>query len=75
MNGSITRQGQDLPVCVVSRSKYGDYDIKGMVNSIACADGKHDLLEISEIIGVAVKELIPVIEKLKQHELLETAGV
>lgn len=51
------------------------YDIKSMVNFIAYADGKHDLLEISEIIGVAVKELIPIIEKLRQNELLEIADV
>lgn len=47
------------------------YNIKSMVDFIAYADGKHDLLQISEIIGVAVKDLIPVIEKLLQNELLE----
>lgn len=53
-------------------SKKGSYDaIKSMTDFIAYADGRHDLLEISEIIGVAVKELIPIIEKLTQNQLLE----
>lgn len=47
------------------------YSIKSMVDFIAYADGKHDLLQISEIIGVAVKDLIPVVEKLLQNGLLE----
>lgn len=47
------------------------YSIKSMVDFIAYADGKHDLLQISEIIGVAVKELIPVIKKLLGNDLLE----
>lgn len=47
------------------------YSIKSMVDFIAYADGRHDLLEISGIIGVAVKELIPVIEKLMQNGLLD----
>lgn len=47
------------------------YSIKSMVDFIAYADGRHDLLEISGIIGVAVKELIPVIEKLLQNGLLD----
>lgn len=51
------------------------YSIKSMVDFIAYADGKHDLLEISETIGVAVKELIPVIEKLRQNELLESTDI
>ena len=48
------------------------YSIKSMVDFIAYADGRHDLLEISGIIGVAVKELIPVIEKLLQNGLLDS---
>lgn len=51
------------------------YGIRSLVDFIAYADGKHDLLEISETIGVPVKELIPIIEKLQQNELLETADV
>lgn len=47
------------------------YSIKSMVDFIAYADGRHDLLEISGIIGVAVKELIPVIENLMQNGLLD----
>ncbi|MCM1192040.1 MAG: hypothetical protein NC548_40005 [Lachnospiraceae bacterium] len=53
-------------------SQKGSYhSIKSMVDFIAYADGKSDLPEISEIIGVAVKDLIPVIEKLQQNELLD----
>ncbi len=56
-------------------SKKGSYDaIKSMTDFIAYADGRHDLLEISEIIGVAVKELIPIIEKLTQNQLLEKSN-
>lgn len=137
--GSDERQynapGVDLPVCVVCRSKYGEYpeyhtslddlnlispeglqgafdvymaifeaieynayyrikclcepqlgkrglypnisqkgsynDVKSMVDFIAYADGKRDLLEISNIIHVPVSYLIPIIKKLIDADLLE----
>lgn len=137
--GSDERQynapGVDLPVCVVCRSKYGEYpeyhtslddlsvispeglqgaydvymsifeaieynayyrikclcepqlgkrglypnvsqkgsynNVKSMVDFIAYADGKKDLLDISNIIGVPVSHLIPVITKLTEADLLE----
>lgn len=49
------------------------YNVKSMVDFIAYADGKHDLLYISEMIGIAVKELIPIVEKLLQNGLLEVS--
>lgn len=52
-------------------SKKGTYDaIKTMTDLIAYADGRNDLIDISNIIGVEVKELIPIIDKLKENELL-----
>lgn len=47
------------------------YNVKSMVDFIAYADGKHDLIQISDIIGVPIRELILVIEKLLKAELLE----
>ena len=47
------------------------YDVKSMVDFIAYADGKHDLLQISETIHVPVKALLPIIEKLRENDLLE----
>ena len=46
-------------------------NVKSMVDFIAYADGKKDLLEISNIIGVPVSHLIPVITKLTEADLLE----
>lgn len=137
--GSDERQynapGVDLPVCVMCRSKYGEYpeyhtsldnmdvispeglqgaydaymsvfealefnscyrikclcepqlgkrglypnvsqkgvysEVKSMVDFIAYADGETDLIEISNIIGVPVKYLVPIIDKLTQADLLE----
>lgn len=137
--GSDERQynapGVDLPVCVVCRSKYGEYpeyhtslddmsviseaglqgaynvytsifealeynayyrikclcepqlgkrglypdvsqkgsysNVKAMVDFIAYADGKRDLIEISDVIGIPVNYLIPVISKLTEAGLLE----
>ena len=52
-------------------SQKGSYDgIAAMVDFIAYADGKHDLIEISERIGVSVNQLIPIIRRLKEAELL-----
>lgn len=53
-------------------SQKGSYDaVKSMVNFIAYADGRKDLLEISDVIGVPVRELIPIIKKLLEADLLE----
>ena len=137
--GSDERQynapGVDLPVCVMCRSKYGEYpeyhtsldnmdvispeglqgaydaymsvfealefnsyyrikclcepqlgkrglypnvsqkgvysEVKSMVDFIAYADGDTDLIDISNIIGVPVKYLVPIIDKLMKADLLE----
>ncbi len=56
-------------------SKYGLYPklstlsshdvVKPMMNLIAYSDGKHSLLDIAEIIGVPIWELVPLYQKLK----------
>lgn len=38
---------------------------------MAYADGRNDLIEISDRIGVSVKDLIPIIEILKEINLIE----
>ena len=53
-------------------SQKGSYDaVMAMTNFIAYADGKNDLFDISNIIGVPPYELIPVIEKLEYNQLLK----
>lgn len=53
-------------------SQKGSYDaIKAMTDFIAYADGNNDLIDISNIIGVSVKNLTSIIEKLKINELIE----
>lgn len=42
-----------------------------MIDFIAYADGSNDLIDISNIIGVPVNELFPVVEKLLEHDLIE----
>lgn len=52
-------------------SQKGSYnEVKKMTNLLAYVDGKIDLIEISNIIGVSIEELIPIINKLKQNKLL-----
>ena len=46
-------------------------EVKNMMNFIAYADGKNDLIDISNKIGVPVWELYPIIEKLLKADLLE----
>lgn len=53
-------------------SQKGSYDaVKAMTDFIAYADGNNDLIDISNIIGVSVKNLTSIIEKLKINELIE----
>jgi len=52
-------------------SQKGSYDeITAMVDFIAYADGKNDLVDISDRIHVSVNQLIPIIRRLKEAELL-----
>lgn len=60
------------------RGLFPDLSRKGMYNPlmtlrnlIAYADGTNDLIEISEIIGVPVSEIIPNVQKLMDNDLLE----
>lgn len=52
-------------------SRKGSYDqIKAMVDFIAYADGKNDLIDISNIIHVPVEVLVGIAEKLQENNLL-----
>lgn len=52
-------------------SQKGSYDeVTAMVDFIAYADGTNDLIDISNIIGVSVDMLIPIMDKLKLNNLL-----
>ena len=54
-------------------SQKGTYDaVRTMQNFIAYADGRNDLIGISNIIGVPVDELISVVKKLLEHHLINT---
>lgn len=56
-------------------SQKGTYDaVKVMIDFIAYADGSNDLIDISNIIGVPVNELLTVIEKLEKVDLLTRCG-
>ncbi len=52
-------------------SKKGSYDqVMAVENLIAYADGKNDLFDISRIIGIEPYDLIPIIKKLLDHNLI-----
>lgn len=56
-------------------SQKGSYDaVKSMVDFIAYADGRKDLIDISDTIHVPVQHLIPIIAKLTEADLLETVN-
>ena len=46
-------------------------NIKNMANFIAYADGRNDLIGISDIIDVPMEELILIVEQLMKNELIE----
>ena len=53
-------------------SKKGSYDaVKAMVDFITYADGRNDLIDISNIIGVPISELINITVKLTDNQLLK----
>ena len=53
-------------------SQKGSYDeVKSMTDFIAYADGTNDLMDISNIIGVPVSQLIPAMEKLLEEGLVK----
>ena len=45
-------------------------DTRSMTAFIAYADGKHDLIDISNKIGVSIDMLMPIIEKLEKAKLI-----
>ena len=52
-------------------SHKGQYNsVKAMMDFIAYADGTNDLIDISNIIGVPIEILIPIVNKLKDSGLL-----
>ncbi len=54
-------------------SQKGNYDqVLAMVDLLGYADGRRDLIEISDKIGVPVKELIPIVIKLVDNQLLRS---
>ena len=53
-------------------SQKGSYDaVKSMTNFIAYADGRNDLIDVSNIIDVPVSQLIPVVDKLLREGLIK----
>ena len=56
-------------------SQKGSYgSIRTITNFIAYADGRNDLIDISNIIGDPVSALIPVVKKLLENDLIEVEG-
>lgn len=56
-------------------SQKDSYDeVVAMTDFIAYADGKNDLFDISDIINVRVKALLPIVEKLEKAGLIEVVG-
>lgn len=52
-------------------SQKGTYDAaRTMQHFIAYADGRNDLIGISDILQIPVDELIPIKDKLMEHQLL-----
>ena len=49
--------------------------VKSMMNLIAYSDGKHSLLEIAEIIGLPIWELVPIFQKLEGTVLLKLTEI
>lgn len=52
------------------REKSSYNEVVPMMNFIAYADGTNDLIDISNIIGVSIKDIIPIVEKLYQHKVI-----
>ena len=46
-------------------------DVRALRDFLAYADGKNDLIDISNMIGISVKELLPIIKELTEAELIK----
>lgn len=56
-------------------SKLGCWDaVLSLTNFIAYADGRNDLIDISNIIGVPVKEIMIFLDSLLENQLLDVVG-
>lgn len=55
----------------VSKKGINGKEVDALLDFMAYADGRNDLIEISDRIGVSVKDLIPIIEILKEINLIE----
>ena len=54
---------------ISQKGAYGE--ARRMMDFLAYADGQNDLIEISNIIGVSVNDLIPMVEKLERAVLIK----
>ena len=55
-------------------SHKGHYNsVKNLTNFLAYADGKNDLIDISNLINVPTNELIEIVNKLQHHNLISEA--
>jgi aminopeptidase-like protein len=55
-------------------TKESGKQVRDMMNLIAYADGKYDLIDIANIVGVSAIKLIPIVEKLIDADLLEVVN-
>ena len=53
-------------------TKESGASVRTMMNLIAYSDGRNDLIDISQRIGVPVKQLYPILERLIRSDLLCT---
>lgn len=58
-------------LCSTLGTKKTVVETKTMMNFIAYADGRHDLLSIAEITGIYAGDIIPIVKKLLDQDLIE----
>jgi aminopeptidase-like protein len=68
----LGRRGLYPNLSTVQNSKLDQ--VKLMMDLIAYCDGTADLIEIAETLQVGASQLLPIVEKLKQADLLETVS-